>query len=205
MRLLTKLKIIPNYNALSGRVVNYKGGAMTGSRTLFAIAFFLSVISTGTVKLFAEANTAQLEKINADVAVLEKRMIDSDKTLPTLKVDYDFHDATEGVPPNFEFYFEMAKEGATEKSLLRVCKVHIGHEVYATDFIYYYDADEKPFKYLATSSGVPNTMAATRDAVFYGNNGKEIWNPNHLQPSISFAKISQIFHSLDMALSAYNR
>jgi hypothetical protein len=98
----------------------------------------------------------------------------------------------------------MAKDGSQEKSVLRLCTVHVGHEVYAKDYTYYFNSDEIPIKYLTTNSGVAHRMAASRDGIFYGKSGIEAWNPNHIEPPIPFTKVRRIFHSLDASLDAFS-
>ena len=178
------------------------------NRFIFAAFFvFPLVIFAAQRKSLAGANKIPaVERINAEVAELEKRIAAEDKTLPTLKVQYDYHDATEGIPPNFEFFYEQRGSGSAETSVLRVCKTHVGKEVFSVDHIYYFDSKGHPMKYLVTNSGVTGEggFPASRDAIFYDPSGKVIWQSStELIPPLSFQKILDLFGSLDNSLSKF--
>lgn len=104
-------------------------------------------IATGLLALLffgsAELRAAStVEEINAKVDRVDKLIEDKDKSLPSIETSYDFKDATEGVPPQFSFFFDSGT------SKLVVCKIHVGHETWAKDFFYYFDENEDIQKYL---------------------------------------------------------
>lgn len=151
-------------------------------------------------------NIPAVQKINEEVARLEKKIAAQDKTLPTLKVQYDDHDATEGVPPNFDFYYEQRVSGSAETSVLRVSKTHVGKETFSVDHVYYFDSQGHPMKYLVVNSGVTGEggFPASRDAIFYDPSGKVIWQSStELAPPLSFKQILDLFGSLDNSLSKF--
>ena len=178
------------------------------NRFVFAafVIFPLVIFAAQRKSLDGANKIPAVEKINAEVAELEKRIAAEDKTLPALKVQYDYHDATEGVPPNFDFYYEQRGSGSAETSVLRVSKTHIGKEVFSVDHIYYFDSQGRPMKYLVTNSGVAGEggFPASRDATFYDPSGKMIWQSSpELTPPLSFKKILDLFGSLDNSLSKF--
>jgi len=147
-----------------------------------------------------------VKKINEEVAELEKKIAAQDRTLFTLKVQYDSHDVTEGVPANFDFYYEQRGSNSAETSVLRVSKTHVGKEVFSVDHIYYFDSKGHPMKYLVINSGVTGESGfpASRDAIFYDSSGKVIWqSSSEMTPPVSFKKILDLFGSLDSSLSKF--
>ena len=170
---------------------------------LLIVGVSVWVTSIGIGSLHAAENSKNLKIINTDVAALDKRIADEDPSLPILKVSYDFLRPTEGVPPSFTFYFETRQDGPRDKSTLRVCKIHVGREVYAVEYSYYFDGNGKPLKYLLTNSGVAPETPSSRDAILYGKSSEVIWNPNKIEPPFPVSKILEIFRSLDTSLSAF--
>ena len=119
----------------------------------------LALLFLGSAELRA-GSTA--EEINANVDKIDKLIKNKDRTLPSIETSYDFKDATEGVPPQFSFFFDSGT------SKLAVCKIHVGHETWGKDFFYYFDENEDIQKYLEI---VPASMfgpSASRSAIIYG-------------------------------------
>ena len=178
------------------------------NRFIFAAIFIFTLVIFGAQRKSLEGadKIPAVEKINAEVAELEKRIAAGDKTLSTLKVHYDYNDASEGVPPNFDFYYEQRDTWPTEPSVLRVSKTHVGKEVYSVDHIYYFDSKGRPMKYLVINSGLAGEggFPASRNAIFYDPSGKVIWESStEPTPPLSFKKIMDIFGSLDNSLSKF--
>jgi hypothetical protein len=174
---------------------------------LAAFFIFPLVIFTAQTKSLDGGNKIPaVKKINEEVTDLEKKIAAQDKSLPTLKVQYDYHDATEGIPPTFDFYYDQRGSSSAETSVLRVSKTHVGKEVFSVDHIYYFDSQGRPMKYLVTNSGVTGEggFPASRDAIFYDPSGKVIWQSStELTPPLSFKKILDLFRSLDNSLSKF--
>jgi hypothetical protein len=154
----------------------------------------------------AKNNSASLDAVNGAVERLEKRISERDKTLPSLNMEYDFHDATEGVPPNLKCYFETKKTEKSERTVLRVCKIHIGHEVYSVDHTYYLDENGRPMKYLVVNSGISGEggMPATREGAIYDKSGRIIWSSaGGVKSPMTFKEVTGLFISLNSALRKF--
>jgi hypothetical protein len=175
-------------------------------RLISLLALFPSVaLSAGNAKRHQSKDVASIEAANRKVDELERRITAKDKSLPTLQVEYDFHDATEGVPPDFKFYFESGKAGDAEKPVLRACRTHVGHEVYSKDYTYYFDEKGNPLKFLAMNSGVSGEggFPASRDGIIYDGANHVIWSSGKSTPPLSFNEIKVLFISLDKSLKSF--
>jgi hypothetical protein len=128
--------------------------------SLLALLFF------GGAELRA---ASPVEEINAKVDKIDKLIKNGDKTLPSIETSYDFKNATEGVPPQFSFFFDSGT------SKLVVCKIHVGHETWAKEFFYYFDENEDIQKYLEVVPASLFGPSASRSAIIYGKNGKVLW------------------------------
>ena len=176
------------------------------NRLIFAAFFILVILAAQRKSLDGGNKIPAVKKINEEVTELEKKIAAQDKTLSTLKVQYDDHDATEGVPPNFDFYYEQKGSGSAGTSVLRVSKTHVGKEVFSVDHVYYFDSMGHPMKYLVINSGVTGEggFPASRDAIFYDPSGRVIWQSStELAPPLPFKKILDLFGSLDNSLSKF--
>jgi hypothetical protein len=175
-------------------------------KLIFLIAFFPIVAFCKDQVISPNiTNPVQINSINNDVAQLELKISKSDISLPSLNIDYNFYNATEGVPPSFKFYFERKKSGSDEKMILRVCKIHVGHEVFSIDYIYYFDELGAPLKYLQVDSGVNGepSAPASREGIIYGKDKKIIWSSKNIQPKVSFQEITSLFTILDKNLKKF--
>lgn len=146
--------------------------------------------------------TAETKAINERVDALERRVKEGDPSLPALTTDYRLPGGSEGVPPQFSFFFEWGKD---RTATLRLCKVHVGREVYSVDSFYYFDEQGRPLKYLRIDSGVAGepSAPATRAAIFYDKQGRSIWSSKNLAPALPFKRISELFQSLRAASQAF--
>ncbi|MBN8542067.1 MAG: hypothetical protein J0L82_16865 [Deltaproteobacteria bacterium] len=154
----------------------------------------------------AAKNSTAIDAINSSADRLEKRISERDKSLPSLNVEYDFRDATEGVPPNIKCFFETKKTEKSERSVLRVCKIHIGHEVYSVIHTYYLDESGRPMKYLVVNSGISGDggMPASREGVIYDKSGRIVWSSTGGAKSpMTFKEIIGLFSSLNNALGKF--
>jgi hypothetical protein len=169
------------------------------------LVLVFSSIANGKANDKRKDVTSDIKMINAEVDALEKRSSKGEKGLPVLKVEYDFHDATEGVPPNFDFYYETKETGANEKQVLRVCKTHVGLETFAKDYFYYFDSEGRPMKYLSTHSGTSGDggFPASRHGIIYDKSGKIIWTSGNVTPPISFKEVKELFNSIDTKLKKF--
>ncbi len=150
-------------------------------------------------------NSAVIDAVNGVVDRLEERILKRDKNLPSLNSEYDFHDATEGVPPSFKCYFETEKTEKSEPTILRACKVHVGHEVYSVDHIYYFDEASRPMKYLVVSSGISGEggMPASRKGIIYDKSGRIVWSSTGVSAPMTFKEVKAVFTALNGALGKF--
>jgi hypothetical protein len=138
-----------------------------------------------------------VEEINARADKIDKQIKDKDKTLPSIETSYDFKDATEGVPPQFSFFFDSG----TGK--LVVCKIHVGHETWAKDFFYYFDENEDIQKYLEVVPASKSGPSASRSAIIYGKNGKVLWKNLEIPPRLAPEQIKGLYQSLSKAADKF--
>lgn len=166
---------------------------------------FLTFIILSPLATAAKSSSA-VDAVNSAVDRLEKRILERDKTLPSLNMEYDFHDATEGVPPSLKCFFETKKTEKSERSVLRVCKIHIGHEVYSVSHAYYLDESGRPMKYLVVNSGVSGEggMPASREGAIYDKPGRVIWSSaGGAKSPMTFKEVIALFSSLNNALRTF--
>lgn len=160
-----------------------------------ALAVLMAAASTGIAAAKddtpAPAGKQTVDEVNVGVAKIEKEL----GILSFLNVEYNYNDATEGVPPSFKFYF-------AGKEKLVACRVHIGYEVWSRDITYYFDAEEKPMKYLVKDSGRPDESKPT--AVIYGKKGEVLWENMDL-PQLSPQEILTLFKMNQKRLKAFQR
>jgi hypothetical protein len=138
-----------------------------------------------------------VEEINARVDKIDKLIKEQDKTLPSIETSYDFKNATEGVPPQFSFFFD------SDTSKLVVCKIHVGHETWAKDFFYYFDEDEDIQKYLEVVPAVKFGPSSSRSAIIYGKNGKVLWKNLDTPPRQAPEKIKDLYQALSKAADRF--
>jgi len=146
-----------------------------------------------------------LEDINNKVDKVERRIEKHDKTLPSIEVTYDYKDATEGVPPQFSFFFDI------ETGKLVACKIHVGFETWSRDVAYYFNENEEIEKYLEIVPQSKYGPSAHRSAIIYGKNGKVLWtNMNGglprepPDPRETPDTIKTLFHELRDALDKFS-
>ena len=156
--------------------------------SLLALLFF------GGVELRAAAT---VEEINGKVDKIDKRIKDKDKTLPSIETSYDFKDATEGVPPQFSFFFD----GGTSK--LVVCKIHVGHETWGKDFFYYFDENEDIQKYLEIVPASKFGPSTSRSAIIFDKDGKVLWKNLETPPRQAPEKIKTLYRALSKAADKF--
>jgi len=108
----------------------------------------------------AEVRAAStVEEINVKVDKIDKRINDKDDSLPSIETSYDYKEPTEGVPPQFSFFFDR------ETRKLVACRVHVGHETWAKEFSYYFDENEDIMKYLEVIPASESGPEASRAAI----------------------------------------
>ena len=156
--------------------------------SLLALLFF------GNIELRASST---VEEINAKVDKIDKLIKDGDKSLPSFETSYDFKDATEGVPPQFSFFFDSGT------SKLVVCKIHVGHETWAKDFFYYFDENEDIQKYLEVIPASKSGPSTSRSAIIYGKNGKVLWRNIESPPRQAPEKIKGLYQALSKAADKF--
>jgi hypothetical protein len=153
----------------------------------------LVLLLLGGVELRAAST---LEEINGKVDKIDKRIKDNDKTLPSIETSYDYKDATEGVPPQFSFFFD------SDTSKLVVCKIHVGHETWSKDFFYYFDENEDIQKYLEIVPASTFGPSASRSAIIYSKDGKVLWK-NLQAPRQAPEKIKALYQALSRAANEF--
>jgi len=156
--------------------------------SLLALLFF------GSAEIRAASD---VEVINAKADKIDKLITGKDKTLPSIETSYDFKDATEGVPPQFSFFFDSIT------SKLVVCKIHVGHETWAKDFFYYFDENEDIQKYLEVVSASKFGPSTSRSAIIYGKNGKVLWKNLETPPRQAPEKIKGLYQALSKAADKF--
>jgi hypothetical protein len=154
------------------------------------VVTLLTLIFFGGVELRAAST---VEEINGKVDKIDQRIKDKDKTLPSIETSYDFKDATEGVPPQFSFFFDSGT------SKLVLCMIHVGHETWGKDFFYYFDENEDMQKYLEIVPASQFGPAASRSAIIYGKDGKVLWKNLQTPPRQAPEKIKALYHALSQA------
>ncbi len=137
-----------------------------------------------------------VEEINAKVDRIDKLIEDKDKTLPSIETSYDFKDATEGVPPQFSFFFDSGT------SRLVVCRIHVGHETWGKDFLYYFDENEDIQKYLEVVPASKFGPSASRSAIIY-KNGKVLWKNLETPPRQAPETIRGLYQALTKAADKF--
>jgi hypothetical protein len=156
--------------------------------SLLALLFF------GGAELRA---ASPVEEINAKVDKIDKLIKNGDKTLPSIETSYDFKNATEGVPPQFSFFFDSGT------SKLVVCKIHVGHETWAKEFFYYFDENEDIQKYLEVVPASLFGPSASRSAIIYGKNGKVLWQNLETAPRQTPEEIKDLYEALSKAADKF--
>ncbi len=149
--------------------------------SLLALLFF------GSAELGAGST---VEEINAKVDKIDKLIKDKDKTLPSIETSYDFKDATEGVTPQFSFFFDSGT------SKLVVCKIHVGHETWSKDFFYYFNENEDIQKYLEVIPASKFGPSTSRSAIIYDKSGKVLWKNLDTPPRQAPEKIKGLYQAL---------
>jgi len=152
--------------------------------SLLALLFF------GGVELRAAST---VEEINVKVDTIDKRIKDKDKTLPSIETSYDYKDATEGVPPQLSFFFDI------ETKKLVACMVHVGHETWSKEFSYYFDENEDIMKYLEVVPTSESGPSASRAAIIYGKDRKVLWENLQASPRQAPEKIKALYQALSKA------
>ena len=147
-----------------------------------------------------------MEDINKKIDEVERRIEKHDKTLPSIEVTYDYKDVTEGVPPQFSFFFDV------NTGKLVACKIHVGFETWSRDVAYYFDENEEIEKYLEIVPHSKNGPSAYRSAIIYGKNGKVLrTNMNGglrketRDPIAAPDTIKALFHALGDAADKFSR
>jgi hypothetical protein len=158
------------------------------------IIISLTLLSFGSAGLPA---ASAVEEINAKVDKIDKLIKNKDKTLPSIETSYDFKDATEGVPPQFSFFFDSGT------SKLVACKIHVGHETWGKDFVYYFDEKEDIQKYLEVVPRSEFGPAASRSAIIYGKDGKVLWKNLQSPPRQAPEAIRALYHDLSKAADKF--
>ncbi len=180
---------------------------MKPSRVVFILLIFVTLfVKAEEKKNIDEAKKSlTIKEINTAVDVLEERISKLDKALPVLKVEYDFHDATEGVPPDLKFFYETKKVNLKEKSVLRVFKTHVGREIQSIDRIYYFDENGQAMKFLEVNSGISGESGfpSSRRGIIYDRSGNKIWSSPEAEAPISFKDVSKIFDTLEKGLGKF--
>jgi hypothetical protein len=138
-----------------------------------------------------------VEEINAKVDRIDKLIKDKDKTLPSIETSFDFKDATEGVPPQFSFFFDSGS------SKLIVCRIHVGHETWGRDFFYYFDENEDIQKYLEVVPASKFGPSASRSAIIYGSNSKVLWKNLETPPRQAPETIRALYQALSKAADKF--
>ena len=146
----------------------------------------LAFLLLGNVALQA----ATIEEINAKVAKIDKQI--QDQKLPSIETDYNYNGPTEGVPPQFSFFFDH-ETNDYETLKLVACVAHIGRETWSEDFFYYFDENEKIMKYVEKR----NDLEPTRTAIIYNSNGRVLWENGGTR--IAPEKIKTLFKALSEA------
>jgi hypothetical protein len=157
-------------------------------------------ISLLTLLLFSGVELragATVGEINGKVDKIDKRIKDKDKTLPSIETSYDFKDATEGVPPQFSFFFDSGT------SKLVACMIHVGHETWGKDFIYYFDENEDIQKYLEIVPASKFGPSASRSAIIYDKDGKVLWQNLQTPPREAAEKIKALYQALSKAADKF--
>jgi hypothetical protein len=150
--------------------------------------------------------TPEVKAANEQIDALERRVRQGDESLPSLKTDYVLPGGSEGVPPQFTFFFEWRK-GTPGASVLRICKVHVGREVYSVDSLSSFDEEGRPLKYLRLDSGVAGEPSAppTRAGLSYDKQGRVVWTSSKgLTPALSPKKITELFQTLRTASKTFD-
>lgn len=169
----------------------------------------LAILALRSASAFAQVGdppvTPEVKAANEQIDALERRVREGDASLPSLKTDYVLPGGSEGVPPQFTFFFEWRK-GTPGASVLRICKVHVGREVYSVDTLYSFDEEGRPSKYLRIDSGVAGEPSAppTRAGLFYDKQGRVTWTSSKgLTPALAPKKIIELFQAVRTASKAF--
>lgn len=171
------------------------------TRTILALVF------VGALPVLAQSEAPvrpEVKAANQQADALERRIREGDPALPALKTDYDLPGGSEGIPPRFVFHFEW-KRDAPGVAVLRVCKVHVGREVFSVDTTYFFDEEGRPLKYLRVDSGIAGdaSVPPSRAALFFDKQGRVVWTSKDLTPALPFKKIVELFQSLRAASKAF--
>jgi hypothetical protein len=158
-------------------------------------------ISLLTLLFFGGAElraASTVEEINAKVDKIDQRIKQKDKTLPSIETSYDYKDATEGVPPQFSFFFD------SDTGKLVLCQIHVGHETWSKEFFYYFDESEDIQKYLeAVLASNFGGHPASRSAIIYGKDGKVLWK-NLETPRQTPEMIKALYRALSKAADKFS-
>ena len=172
--------------------------------TAIAVALVVSSLApVASAKTNADSSKESnlIKSVNAAVDSLETRIKNKDETLALLAVEYQGQSEGEGVPPSFKFYFENKKVGSKDKSVLRVAKTHIGHEVYSVDRAYYFDENGQAMKFLEVNSGVAEAgQSSSREGIIYEKSGRKIWSSSKAAAPISMIDVRSMFEVIEKNL-----
>jgi hypothetical protein len=169
------------------------------SRLSRSLAFVITGLIASSIPARAASSASgrveEIKKANTEVALI-KRQIEDGK-LAQLKFEYGLPEATERVPPEVHFYFEVSGG----KSVLRASTVSVGNETWSREFDYFYSADSSPLKYLETISGLADPSAPK--AIIYGKADQVLWK-NLDRPRVDPHEMQRTFESLSATLKSFS-
>ena len=126
---------------------------------------------------FADVKS-EIKRVNKQVSQIEKTI----KNLDILALNVQT-EATEASPPEIKYYYDP------ENLELALLRVSAGHEVFSTQYSYYYN-NGKIIKFLKEIIGRPDSPP--KQAIIYGKDESILWK-NIDAPVISTKKVIEIF------------